>query len=204
MAMCLEGNDCGPVVARGLCNKHYLKLRRSREFQPHQKPDKCSAEECDRPSKARNVCTKHYKRLYRAENLDKLQEQDRSTKRTFRLNNPEAGKIYYSAHTESIKAATKRWVKANPNKVRNNVARRRALQKATEVEQLDRLTVFERDAWVCQLCLGVVDNNLKWPDKGFATLDHIVPLSKGGDHTYANVQLAHFGCNLTKADSIVE
>jgi len=30
------------------------------------------------------------------------------------------------------------------------------------------------------------------------TVDHIVPVSEGGDDTRANVQLAHFVCNSVK------
>ena len=38
------------------------------------------------------------------------------------------------------------------------------------------------------------------PEPLAATLDHIVPLSCGGEHSEANVQLAHFLCNSTKSD----
>ena len=38
----------------------------------------------------------------------------------------------------------------------------------------------------------------KWPDPEAASVDHIVPLSLGGDDTKANIQLAHFGCNCRK------
>jgi 5-methylcytosine-specific restriction endonuclease McrA len=31
-------------------------------------------------------------------------------------------------------------------------------------------------------------------------VDHIIPLSKGGDDTRANVQLACWGCNSAKSD----
>ena len=34
----------------------------------------------------------------------------------------------------------------------------------------------------------------------YPTLDHIIPLSKGGSHTWDNVQLAHMGCNAGKCD----
>jgi 5-methylcytosine-specific restriction endonuclease McrA len=37
-----------------------------------------------------------------------------------------------------------------------------------------------------------VDVNSKWH------VDHIVPISKGGPHSYLNVQLAHAKCNRTK------
>lgn len=30
------------------------------------------------------------------------------------------------------------------------------------------------------------------------SIDHIIPLSKGGEHALHNVQLAHYRCNLTK------
>lgn len=30
------------------------------------------------------------------------------------------------------------------------------------------------------------------------SIDHIVPLSQGGTHELANVQLAHYRCNLSK------
>lgn len=218
MTICTQDDNCGPVVARGLCNKHYIRLRRSEEFEPHKKPDKCSALDCDRPVKARSVCTKHYKQLYRQENIEKLREQDRVAKQDFRQRNPDYGKQYYVAHTEQRRKATKKWAaahsdevkrkardwqKANPHKVRNNVARRRAAEKSSQLEKIDRLVVFERDGWVCQLCYTEVDKNLKFPERGFATLDHVIPLSKGGSHTYSNVQLAHLSCNQTKSNSIL-
>jgi 5-methylcytosine-specific restriction endonuclease McrA len=35
------------------------------------------------------------------------------------------------------------------------------------------------------------------------TLDHIIPLAKGGDHTYENIKLAHMICNSYKSDKVV-
>ena len=58
--------------------------------------------------------------------------------------------------------------------------------------------IFERDGWVCQLCDAPVDRSLNYPDTGSASLDHILPLSRGGHHVHANVQLAHLFCNLSK------
>jgi 5-methylcytosine-specific restriction endonuclease McrA len=39
---------------------------------------------------------------------------------------------------------------------------------------------------------------LKWPHPRAATLDHIVPMSCGGGHTYANTQCSHWQCNQLK------
>ena len=56
---------------------------------------------------------------------------------------------------------------------------------------------------VCQICGRPTD----WEDiagghigRAYPTVDHIVPLSKGGAHTWENVQLAHMSCNAGKCD----
>jgi DNA-directed RNA polymerase subunit RPC12/RpoP len=76
---------------------------------------------------------------------------------------------------------------------------RRARIAATADGTVSRVEVFERDLWVCQLCLEPVDSELKWPDLLSASLDHVLPVAKGGKHTYSNVQLAHLMCNIRKS-----
>lgn len=65
-------------------------------------------------------------------------------------------------------------------------------------EKINRLEVYERDQWVCQLCGEDVNKELRFPMVWAATLDHIIPLCLGGTHTYDNVQLAHAYCNYAK------
>lgn len=55
--------------------------------------------------------------------------------------------------------------------------------------------------WRCGLCAKAVNPGLRWPHPLSASLDHIVPLSLGGDHTVTNVQLAHLRCNVSKGIS---
>lgn len=52
----------------------------------------------------------------------------------------------------------------------------------------------------CQVpgCGRLVDLSLRVPDPDAATVDHVVPLARGGDDTWANVRLAHFLCNVRK------
>lgn len=63
--------------------------------------------------------------------------------------------------------------------------------------------VREKFCDICQICGKVVDDtdiengHIK---KMYPTVDHIIPLSKGGTHTWNNVQLAHMGCNAGKQD----
>lgn len=46
--------------------------------------------------------------------------------------------------------------------------------------------------------------SLRWPDLLAPTIDHVVPLSRGGEDTLSNVQLACFICNLVKHDRLLE
>ena len=56
---------------------------------------------------------------------------------------------------------------------------------------------------VCGICGQPVDMSLKWPDPMSKTIDHIIPVAKGG-HPSAieNLQLAHFKCNRLKSDKL--
>lgn len=75
---------------------------------------------------------------------------------------------------------------------------REELKRTTVAEPIVNAEIFERDGWVCQLCDAPVDRLLNYPDPGSASLDHILPLSRGGHHIRSNVQLAHLFCNLSK------
>jgi hypothetical protein len=69
-------------------------------------------------------------------------------------------------------------------------------------ERFDRVDIYERDSWICQLCNEPVDKTLKYPNLMSASLDHILPVSLGGAHTTVNVQLAHLGCNISKGNRV--
>lgn len=97
-----------------------------------------------------------------------------------------------------------KWKRENPEKhlarQRNRDAKRRGSKRGAlgKVEGKQFREVFERDGWVCQLCHKKVDRELKWPDPGSASLDHIEPRALGGEHVLSNVHLAHLRCNLSK------
>lgn len=65
--------------------------------------------------------------------------------------------------------------------------------------------VREKYSDICQICgLPVDDNDIEngHIKRMYPTVDHIIPLSKGGTHTWNNVQLAHMHCNAGKCDRI--
>lgn len=81
---------------------------------------------------------------------------------------------------------------------KNNHYRRRALMTGADAEGVQLADVVARDGLGCGICGAVIDQSLKWPDPYSLSLDHIVPLSRGGAHSLANCQLAHLRCNISK------
>lgn len=79
---------------------------------------------------------------------------------------------------------------------------RRRFDDGQFVESVSRESIFKRDDWKCQLCGGAVPSSASFPDPQSPTLDHIIPLSKGGTHEPSNVQLAHYGCNSAKGNRV--
>ncbi len=132
------------------------------------------------------------------EKLERRREKDRAAKRRARARDAtrinarelEAKRKYREANREAAREACRRSKAANPQPDRDSKARRRA-RKAEVVEPVKRAVVFDRDKGICGICGKPVDP-LEWH------MDHIKPLSRGGEHTYENVQVSHPLCNWEK------
>lgn len=93
-------------------------------------------------------------------------------------------------------------MKRNPERYRESLRRashkRRALKAATAIVDVSPVVIHRRDGWKCGLCGKAVLKRARWPHPLSATLDHIVPLARGGSHTEDNLQCAHLRCNQSK------
>jgi len=73
---------------------------------------------------------------------------------------------------------------------------------------IDKL--IKRDGGVCHICCKQINTNeYTITDDGafiahgtYPSIDHVVPLSRGGTHTWDNVRLAHKECNEMKSDKL--
>ncbi len=101
-------------------------------------------------------------------------------------------KCYRAANSDRMRTNKKRWQRANPDKVkamnyRANL-RRRARIAHVPFERVDREVIFQADAYHCVYC-GSTEK---------LTIDHIVPLAKGGAHIEENLVIACRSCNGSK------
>jgi 5-methylcytosine-specific restriction endonuclease McrA len=83
------------------------------------------------------------------------------------------------------------WRREHPGYQAATSARWRARAKATTIEPVDYAVVRGRANGICGICLEVLAAPIE--------IDHIIPLARGGTHTYDNLQAAHATCNRRKS-----
>jgi 5-methylcytosine-specific restriction endonuclease McrA len=100
---------------------------------------------------------------------------------------------YRAANPERGPAASAAWRKANPEKKREHDHRRRVRLLGGFVEKVDIAVLVERDGGYCGIC----HKRVKPAER---SIDHVLPISKGGAHSYANIRLAHLHCNVKRGN----
>lgn len=216
------------LLARGWCGTHYSRWRKYGEpYLPARTPLRpCRAANCGNKSKSRGYCSGHLQRVLALGHADDTRPLIAKTPVTetqkfcthcremvAREHFPSgrgagglASRCYECRRLISARFYADSpdywngWRAANQDKVRDARERRRAAKLNQFVEDVQRAVVFERDDYVCMICREPLDMNATWPAPLSPTLDHIVPLSRGGDHSYVNAQSAHARCNTAKGD----
>jgi 5-methylcytosine-specific restriction endonuclease McrA len=82
--------------------------------------------------------------------------------------------------------------------------KKRAEKYGVPYELINRVKVFEMYGWKCAECKKHTPKDIMrtFDNPDAPTLDHIVPISKGGPHLYSNVQLLCRQCNYMKSDAV--
>jgi len=90
--------------------------------------------------------------------------------------------------------------KRSPSAKRARNKRDKARKRGATISEI----IYTETLWIigkgkCGICKLPVDINLTEGDLQ-PSIDHVTPISKGGQHVYSNTQISHAGCNNLKAD----
>lgn len=158
----------------------------------------CGVTGCPKPHRARGFCSTHYNQQHQPGRHCKgvtpcsvCQEPiSRPVSTSRRPVCSVACRSALSGHDGSI--GTYSWARDAAQRARN--------AGATVVDLFDREHIFERDRWACQQCGITVSLDVDALDPTSATVDHVIPLSQGGEHTMTNTQCLCLLCNSIKSD----
>lgn len=137
--------------------------------------------------------------------IEKFEKQQRLNNRVCN----ECGQVYNAEHINqkycSIKCARR-----HENRMKE-ITRRKHIRLNGKVNwdiSLDKL--IKRDNNTCHICGGrcnyndyeaIGDNFIVGKD--YPSIDHVIPVSKGGTHTWDNIKLAHHYCNTIKNNKMI-
>ena len=179
-----------------------------------------------RPSKRCNIqCKECNKKIKESEILQKKlnKEKDKyinqqqkklanELERQQKLNNRvcnECGQVYNAKHTNQ-KYCSNECVRKHKNRTKE-INRRKHIRLNGKVNwdiSLEKL--IKRDNNTCHICGGkcnqkdykTIDNNFI-VGKDYPSIDHMIPVSKGGAHTWDNIKLSHHYCNTIKNNKMI-
>lgn len=123
-------------------------------------------------------------------------------------------KAWYEANRDRRAQVRRAWYEANKEKAYADHRRRVAAdpEAYTEYQRVRRARVREASIgavdldslWTgfCGICGDGIDRDLLHPDPLSKSIDHIVPISRGGAHAQWNLQWTHLACNVRKGASL--
>lgn len=196
--------DKAQVYARKhyIKNKEAIRAKHRKYYQEHKEEIKAKSK-AYRRTPAGIASKKKFQIVHRAEILQELREAHVKNK----VARCKKSREWYQANKERAKKRIKEWAENNKDKVRmyakNHIHRNRAANRQRCKRRRLLISVngkFTHDEWmaiksahsfICQICKQA-EPDIK------LTIDHIIPLSKGGRHHRANIQPLCRSCNAKK------
>lgn len=158
-----------------------------------------SGKTCSRACRAFWTKTKSLQRYYQQERPKRIASHD------VRCKCEECGETFHPEYGDTRRTycsdtCSSRSLNRRARRRCGPTHRKRARHYGVDYEYINRAKVARRDGWRCGICGRPISKKARYPDTQSVSLDHIIPLSRGGPHTYDNVQVAHWGCNVAKGD----
>lgn len=208
----IDGCAKNADAPRGWCWRHYNLWRRHGDPEWSFVRMSCSIDGCPHDSRVRGMCDMHYRRVKKHGDPEKGRYVRGNQCSDSRCSAP-ANNAGMCNHHYYIKWTTE-------GRGRELQAAASALRRARQASAVVTERVSWRTLWAagersCYLCGRECDPDdfrtltnrtgraQKIPGASHPSLDHVIPLSKGGDHSMDNSKLACMRCNREKHARIV-
>lgn len=201
----LRGKESGRVAEKN-ARRWAKELEERREAIKYPRKGPCTIDGCEQPIHAVGACKAHKYLTRPCKYIVCLMPIDQNGMCKFHYrrstrhcaNQCGAPAPYKRLLCEPCRVTLRRFSK------QHNKDLRRASSLGIEAERVLRLNVYARDNWTCGICTEGIDQELTYPHPMSVSLDHIKPLSRGGEHTESNAQASHLVCNMRKGAKVSE
>lgn len=182
-------NSVGDRSKLGLCHTHYM-----RQY-------KTGSVHADRPIFKKIMKVVDGKKPCRDCGLIKALEDFHRTP----TNKGLGGRLSHCASCASIRKKHRKPSSATKNRKQAEYHRRRAVKIGAMSENVTIEGLIARDGTKCCYCeVELIFDKMETYTPRKASIEHVVPMIRGGQHTWGNVKLACLSCNLSKNSRLVE
>jgi len=172
----------------------YKRTKEAREniSKAHIKQLFCDIEGCNNKHNCKGLCLKHYNE----KNKERRFKTNEKWKQANKKERAEYAKEYRQKNKKHFRKYMRQWLKTPAGKISLAITHhnRRILEKDLTKAIIQRVyedNIKQYGTLTCILCGKPVE----FMD---SSLDHSVPISRGGNNNYENLGIAHFGCNSRK------
>ncbi len=153
---------------------------------------------------ANKEAVRERKRKYRHEHRDAIREYSRNYWRKNAAYLSRRQREYYQDNKEMFAKLRRKWRANNPDAVGAAVARRaRAeLEGNATLELIE--AKWEASDRTCILCGKPIDDTVPPRRPASRTIEHLIPISRGGKHDLDNLGFSHRACNTSKGSKTLE
>jgi 5-methylcytosine-specific restriction endonuclease McrA len=139
---------------------------------------------------------RQHKRSWAEKNIEYVRNHQRESMRARRASNPNYSREQYEKHKDVKLKRKSQYYKENPDKVLVYVQARRARKANAEGS-------YTAKEWR-ELCAAHDHRCANCGASGKLTVDHVIPLVKGGSNLISNIQPLCLPCNLSKGTRSVQ